>query len=145
MQVHATLTGYAQFPNPRDSGPLKMDLDWTAADPCAITLTPREENGPAGEPWTVARNLFYVAGLAWARGTWIGYSDFSVCYGKSTAMLAFSPRRDRRQTTIVHLDPKHLADFIDHTCRVIRPGSDDETNANMVWIDETIDRILSDV
>ena len=144
MQVHVTLTGYAQVPNPADSGPLKIDLDWTAADPCAITISPRDENGSAGEPWTVSRNLFYVAAKILARGSWVGYSDFSVCYGKGTAMLAFAPGRDRGKTTIVHLDPTALADFVDHTCRIIRPGSDDEANANLVWIDETIERILSD-
>ena len=112
-------------------------LAWHAATPSEIRITVW-----AGtcEEWTVARSTFIAANAPIVRGTWVGGGDFSACYAGHRLMLGFTPRSDKTNSAILLLAAEPVAQFIDHSSRLV-PATE-ETDINLRSVDLALERIM---
>lgn len=114
-----------------------LGLFWSNLRPSEIACAIRA--GDNYETWNVGRATFIAANQEWARGAWLGGGWFACCYAGDRIMLGFRPPRQTQAVVIAPATP--VAEFIDHTTRLVPPGQPEE-DINIERLDAALERIL---
>lgn len=136
--LYSTIKGTAYW---QDLQPQIVDagLYWRAGNPSEIAIS--FKSGGVTETWRVGRDTFVAARQEWATGCWLGAGQFAVCWRNERCLISLRPHGGER--CIVMLPETTVADFIDHTCALIEPGSIIERAANRAQVEKAIRRILT--
>lgn len=119
--------------------PVKIGLFWSTAHPASVVITATHKDDTI-ETWEVSRDLFVAAGRV--PGGWYGGGDFAVCHPPNAlryTWLSFKRGQDRALVTVPRPE---VEEFIAHTCRIITPGSDLETELLTAQIDRDLQRLF---
>ncbi len=111
----------------------QMIAHYRADDPCAVTFAIHDPcDGGRVVDWRFARVLLGAAGIPGLIGNWVGGGDVSVKFQGGSALVRLRGH-DGEATLIMRREV--IVEFFNASCRMISPGSEEESAAYTAAID----------